>query len=87
MQKITIKVDGIKKRDKIVAQQERGGDRTLPGILLSQPETSRSTILLYRILSARRRAGKGSLPFDDRGISKKTGGKRQIMEVKKWTKM
>ena len=27
MQKITIKVDGIKKRDKIIAQQERGGDR------------------------------------------------------------
>ena len=27
MQKITIKVDGIKKHDKIIAQQERGGDR------------------------------------------------------------
>ena len=28
MQKITIKVDGIKKRDKIIAQQERSGDGT-----------------------------------------------------------
>ena len=33
--------------------------RTRPGVLFSQPETSRSTILLYRILSARRRAGNG----------------------------
>ena len=31
MQKITIKVDGIKKRDKIIAQQERGGDRIPAG--------------------------------------------------------
>ena len=28
----------------------------------------------------------GSPPFDDRGISKKTGGKRQIMEVNKMDK-
>ena len=58
---------------------------SLLGVLFRQPGTSRSTILLYRILSARRKAVREPL-FDDRGISKKTGGKRQIMEVNKMDK-
>lgn len=78
MQKITIKVDGIKKRDKIIAQQERGGDRTLPGVLFRQSETSRSTILLYRILSARRKAVRG------RSSTTGVSPKKQAENAKLW---